>query len=321
VYRQILFVVEGVMNPRNTYRSIFAILVALGLLLGCSRGRSDAQVEGEVQGKINSDSNVPTKQITVGAKDGVVTLSGTVASEAERTAAGDDASQVEGVKTVTNDLEVAPAEASAPAHVSAPSRQRTRSGGSGVVRQSSASLVTIPEGTQLSVRLVDPIDSNKNKDGDVFHATLDSPLVAGGRVVVPKDADVEGEIQGLKSAGHFTGRSEIALMLTKLSFNGKSYDIQTDQYTKEGASRGKRTAETVGGGAAIGALIGGLTGGGKGAAIGAGIGAGAGTGVQAVTKGQQIQIPSETLLEFRLNAPLTVEPSATSRNTGRARVE
>ena len=116
-------------------------------------------------------------------------------------------------------------------------------------------------------------------------------------------------------------QSELALALTTLSFNGKTYEIETDQYKKEGASRGKRTAETVGGGAAVGALIGGLTGGGKGAAIGAGIGAGAGTGVQAVTKGQQIRLPSETVLEFRLNTPVTVEPSSSSRNAGRARVE
>jgi hypothetical protein len=121
---------------------------------------------------------------------------------------------------------------------------------------------------------------------------LESPILAEGRVIVPKDADVDGEILALNSAGHFTGRSEPALALTTLSFNGKTYEIETDRYKtdrykKEGASRGKRTAETVGGGAAVGALIGGLTGGGKGAAIGAGIGAGAGTGVQAVTKGQQ----------------------------------
>ena len=309
------------MNLRNTCRSMFAILFAIGLLLGCSRSRSDAQIASEIQSKINSDSNIPTKQVTVGASNGVVTLSGAVATEYERTAAENDASQVEGVKTVRNDLQVASTVVSAPAHVSAPSRQRTRSGSSAVIRPSAAVLVTIPAGTPFSVRLVDSIDSNKNKDGDTFHATLDSPIVAGGRVVVPQDADVDGEIRGLKSAGHFTGRSEIALVLTKLSFNGKSYGIETNEYKKEGASRGKRTAETIGGGAAIGALIGGLTGGGKGAAIGAGVGAGAGTGVQAVTKGQQIQIPSETVLEFQLNAPLTVEPSATSRNAGRARVE
>jgi hypothetical protein len=309
------------MNLRNMYRSMFAILFAVGLLLGCSRSRSDARIASEIQSKVNSDSNISIKDIGVETSNGIVTLSGTVASEFERTAAGNDASQVESVKTVINNLQVASAVVSAPAHASAPSRQRARSGSSAVIRPSAVSFVTIPEGTPLSVRLVDSIDSNKNKDGDIFHATLDSPIVAGGRVIVPKDADVEGEVQGLKSAGHFTGRSEIALMLTKLSFNGKSYAIETNEYKKEGASRGKRTAETVGGGAAIGALIGGLTGGGKGAAIGAGIGAGAGTGVQAVTKGQQIQIPSETMLEFQLNSPLTIEPSATSRNAGRPRVE
>lgn len=309
------------MNSKGIYRSLFVILVALGLLLGCSRTRSDAAIASEIQGKIDADPNLPTKQVTVGASNGLVTLSGTVSSDLERTAAANDASQVEGVKTVLNNLQVAPAAAGAPAHSSAPPRQRTRSASSAVVRPSAASVVTIPEGTPLSVRLVDSIDSNRSKDGDTFQATLDSPILAGGRVVVPKNTDVEGEVQQLKSAGHFTGRSEIALVLTKLSFNGKSYEMQTDEYTKEGASRGKRTAETVGGGAAIGALIGGLTGGGKGAAIGAGIGAGAGTGVQAVTKGQQIHLPSETVLEFRLNAPLTVEPAATSRNAGRARVE
>ena len=316
------------MKSRKMYRSMFAILFVFGLLLGCSRSRGDTEITSEIQSKINSDTNIPTKQLTVGTSHGVVTLSGTVSNDFERTAAANDASQVEGVKTVLNNLQVAPVVASAPAHLSAPARQRTRFSSAALgrptaasVRPSAVSLVTLPEGTPLSVRLVDSIDSNKNKDGDTFHATLDSPILAGGRVAVPKDADVEGQIQDLKSAGHFTGRSEIALVLTRVSFNGKEYEIETDKYTKEGASRGKRTAETIGGGAAVGALIGGLTGGGKGAAIGAGIGAGAGTGVQAVTKGQQIHLPSETLLEFRLNAPLTVEPSATSRNAGRARVE
>jgi hypothetical protein len=82
---------------------------------------------------------------------------------------------------------------------------------------------------------------------------IDLGTLDGGPIRLTKDADVEGEIRGLKSAGHFTGRSELALVLTKLSFNGRSYDIETTEYKKEGASRGKRTAETIGGGAAIGA--------------------------------------------------------------------
>src|SRR5262249_31862486 len=279
----------------------------------------------EVQDKINADPNISTKQISAGDTNGVVTLSGSVNSDLERIAAANDASQGEGVKTVVNNLQVAAASAAAstpaPHSSSTPSplpRQRTRSAHPEFVN---TTVVTIPAGTSLSVRLIDSIDSDQNKTGDKFRASLESSILADGRVIVPKDADVDGEIVSLDSAGHFTGRSEISLALTRLSFNGKTYDIETDQYKKEGASRGKRTAETVGGGAAVGALIGGLTNGGKGAAIGAGIGAGAGTGVQAVTKGQQVRLPSETILEFRLNASVTVEPSASSRNSGRTRVE
>ena len=102
--------------------------------------------------------------------------------------------------------------------------------------------------------------------------------------------------------------------LTKLIVNGRSYKLQTEEYVRQGSSRGKRTAETVGGGAAVGAIIGAVAGGGKGAAIGAATGAGAGTAVQAVTKGQQIRVPSEAVLEFQLRTPVKVSPTVTNRN-------
>jgi len=312
---------------------LVSVLLGIGLFVGCSHKPTDAEIANEVQNKINADANIPTKQITVGNSNGVVTLSGSVNSDMERAAAANDASQVADVKTVVNNLRVTPAAndpmqsspaASTPMQsstVSSPVRRQPAKSSRPEVVRTKATVVTIPEGTSFSVRLIDSIDSEKNKTGDRFRASLESPIVAQGRVIVPKDADVDGQILDLKSAGHFAGRSEIALALTGLSFSGKSYEIETDQYKKEGASRGTRTAETVGGGAAVGALIGGLTGGGKGAAIGAGIGAGAGTGVQAVTRGQQVRLPSESVLEFRLSAPVTVEPSASSRDAGRARVE
>jgi hypothetical protein len=118
----------------------------------------------------------------------------------------------------------------------------------------------------------------------------------------------------VKSAGKFAGRSELTLSLTSLAFNGKSYQINTDNWTRQGASRGKNTAAKVGGGAALGAIIGGIAGGGKGAAIGAGVGAGVGTGAQAVTKGQQIVLKPETALNFTLEAPVKVTPSSSNRN-------
>ena len=75
--------------------------------------------------------------------------------------------------------------------------------------------------------------------------------------------------------------------------------------------RGKNTAAKTGGGAALGAIIGALAGGGKGAAIGAVTGGGVGAGVNGVTRGQQVQIPSETLVSFHLQSPISVTTSKT----------
>ena len=166
--------------------------------------------------------------------------------------------------------------------------------------------VTIDQGTQLSVRLVDSIDSEKNQPGQTFHATLNNPLTADGEEVVPAGSDVVGHIAELKSAGKFAGQSIVVLQLDSITSGSRTYNIQTDQYKKQGSSRGKNTAEKVGGGAALGAIIGAIAGGGKGAAIGAAAGGGIGGGVQAATKSQQIKLPSETVLNFTLQAPVTV---------------
>jgi hypothetical protein len=180
--------------------------------------------------------------------------------------------------------------------------------------------VTIPSGTTLAVRLVDSINTETSQPGQTFHATLDSPLAYEGDVVIPAGYDVEGHIVDVKSAGKFAGKSVLALQLDRISVGGKSYNLQTDQYKREGSSRGTNTAEKVGAGAGIGAIIGAIAGGGKGAAIGAAAGGGLGGGVQAATKGQQIKLPSETLLNFTLQAPLTVIP-AKGPNEGRQKMD
>ena len=165
----------------------------------------------------------------------------------------------------------------------------------------------IDEGTQITVRLIDPIDSEKNQTGDTFHATLNVPLSSDGEEAVPAGVELTGHLVEVKSAGKFAGQSAVALQLDSLATGGKKYSLQTSQYRKEGSSRGKNTAEKVGGGAVIGTIIGALAGGGKGAAIGAAAGAGVGGGVQAASKSQQIRLPSETVLNFTLQSPITVE--------------
>ena len=166
--------------------------------------------------------------------------------------------------------------------------------------------VTIAQGTQLSVRLSEPLDTKANQPGQNFHATLNTAITADGEEVVPAGSELIGHIVDLKSSGKFTGQSALVLQLDSITSGGKTYSIQTDQYKKEGSGRGKNTAEKVGGGAVLGGIIGALAGGGKGAAIGATVGAGAGGGVQAASKAPQITIPAETILAFTLQAPVTV---------------
>lgn len=166
--------------------------------------------------------------------------------------------------------------------------------------------VEIAAGTTLTIRMIDGVDSSVNQPGEIFRASLENPIVSGDRVVVPKGADVYTRLVSSSSAGKFSGKSELHLELVKLDFQGKSYSLVSSTYSLSGDSRGKNTAEKVGGGAVLGAIIGALAGGGKGAAIGAGVG-GAGGGVyQAATHGKQVRIPSETKLDFQLDQPVTV---------------
>ncbi len=176
-----------------------------------------------------------------------------------------------------------------------------------------SSRVTIPAGTNLLVRMIDSVDSSKNRVGDKFRASLETDLVVDDVVVARKGAEVVGRLAEAKEAGHISGSSELKLELTDLVINQRNYPIVTGDYQLKGKGRGSDTAKKVGGGAVAGAIIGAIAGGGKGAAIGAGVGAGAGTAVQVFTRGQQVKVPSETLLEFRLEQPASVERAHSTR--------
>jgi hypothetical protein len=164
---------------------------------------------------------------------------------------------------------------------------------------------------------VDTIDSETATAGQTFHATLDSPLSVDGDVVIPSGYDVEGHVVDVKSAGKFAGQSLLKLQLDRIAVGTKYYNLQTDEYSRTGSSRGKNTAAKVGAGAAIGAIIGGIAGGGKGAGIGAAAGGGLGGGVQAATKGQQIKLASETVLNFTLQASVNVLPTTKAAREGK----
>jgi BON domain len=166
--------------------------------------------------------------------------------------------------------------------------------------------VIVPEGTIITVRTIESIDSSVNTAGQSFRASLDAPIVVGDRVVIPKGLNVNLKLIDASSAGKFKGRSELTVSLDSFTYQGTTYQIASSDVQEKGSSRGKRSAEVIGGGAVLGAIIGGLAGGGKGAAIGAGVGAGSGTAVQALTHGQKVKIASETRLDFTLHGPLNV---------------
>jgi hypothetical protein len=341
-------------TPRSFSRFFLAAVLLVGV--GCSKKPNDAQVSTDVENKFSQDSGLSDKQLKVQASNGVVTLAGTVANDAQRDAAARQAASIPGVREVVNNLEVGSSTATAapappaesPANRAphqpkgAPGRksrhtretrdQRSASNNPPMTADNSNSApqppagdpppapdtrsappppppphkVTVEPGVQLAIRLVDAIDTEKNKLGDTFHATLNSPLSVDGEEVAPAGADVTGHIVDLKSAGKFAGQSVLVLQLDSFAVGSRTYNIQTDQYKKQGSSRGKNTAEKVGGGAIIGGIIGAIAGGGKGAAIGAAAGGGVGGGVQAASKSQQIKLPSETILNFTLQAPVTV---------------
>lgn len=165
---------------------------------------------------------------------------------------------------------------------------------------------TIPTGSKVSIRMIDSINSETNKLGDTFVAVLDEAIYRGGVEVIPRGADVRGRIANINEAGRVAGAAQLGLELTQIVVNGIPYSVTTSEYNEVGEARGGQTAKRAVGAGAVGAVIGAIAGGKKGAAVGAGVGAGGATAVQVLTKGEKLNIPSETKLEFTLRAPLVI---------------
>jgi hypothetical protein len=353
-------------------------MLALLVLAGCNQkpAPTDAQIASDVQSRIYGDAAVQSRDITVQANNGIVTLNGNVTNDAERGVAANDAATIAGVKTVVNNLQVQQAQAAppppppvvaeqpkpaaAPVERKAEPRRSASSSRSDTGRHARHSAnnnsdsdqpvlartapqdanpvmqqpttmaaptppppppqkVTIPAGTQLTIRLNEPLDSERNQVGDQFHGSLGAPIVVDDQTVIPLGADVTGRVAAVQSAGRFAGSSLLTLELTSLSVNGKTYNVQSNQWSRQGKGEGKNTAIKAGGGAALGAVIGGLAAGGRGAAIGAAAGGATGTGVAATKKGEQIKLGPEATLNFQLVNPLTVMPQSTNdRDAGRS---
>jgi len=161
--------------------------------------------------------------------------------------------------------------------------------------------VTLNAGMLIPVRLVDSLSLERSHAGDLFAATLDSELDAGGFVIAERGARVEGKVVTADAAA-----KTLSIELTRVQTSDRQdVAIQTDRFEKHNEPDRSQDVTKVGAGAVIGAVIGGIAGGGKGAAIGAGVGGGAGAGGVMLSR-KPVTLPSETRITFRLRAPVTI---------------
>ncbi|MGH9583532.1 MAG: BON domain-containing protein [Bryobacteraceae bacterium] len=298
-------------------RTVPAIVCSAWLVAaGCGGAHSDQTLTTQIQAKLYGDPATKGSNVAVAVHNGVATLSGNVTDPGVALEAMKIANGMVGVKSVQDKLTVngvaaanrrpdAPA-ADAAQTQAPPPTQETQPAPPAQRSAPQPAEISIPAGQHIEVRLIDSIDSTRDKPGQTFRATLYAPLVAGGRVVIRAGSPATVVLANAEKAGRIKGRSGLELRVSRIECQGKWYRVDSSFYQAESKSRGKQTAVRTGIGAAAGAVIGALAGGGKGAAIGSAVGGGGGFGVNLLTHGPQVKIPSETVLMFRLKAPLRV---------------
>jgi len=355
-------------NSSNNFKNLLATprasfaLAALALTLsfaGCKSSAppiaDDATLTTTIQGKLASDGALSGEPILASVEKGVVTLNGTVSSEAARSLAASDASQAPGIRTVVNNLTLKSAAAApvttavAPAPVALappPSLKEKVLKPSPAPRAAKAPqpsyqpapidrtpppppiqaqqqapppppvpaaptfrTVTVAAGSTLPIRITQTLDSATTQQGETFTGAVATDVIVDGLVALPQGTPVTGRVSAVQEAAHYKGSSLLTIELTTINARAGRLNVTTEPFSKEGAGRGKNTAAKVGGGAAVGAILGGILGGGKGAAIGAAAGGGVGAGANTITRGQQVQIPTETLVRFRLESPIAIRVS------------
>lgn len=305
--------------------------------------RTDADIQTDVEAALGASTQLQGQHITAATIMGDVTLSGTVESDSAKQLAQQVAASVSGVRSVANNLTVsttpvqqaAPADQqaddqappppppydqgvanpdeaenqpnTAPAQQNYPSEQQPYSEPQPAYQQPSGP-VTLPAGTLLNVRTSEPLDARKTQAGTYFQATVANDVYKGNVLAIPRGAVVTGQVTGVRKTGDLAGKSGLQLQITSLNLGGQTYALATSPWTSEGPGKAGYSAANTAGGAAFGALLGAVFGGGPGAAFGAVAGGATGLAASAATKGPQVVIPPEALLNFHLTAPVTVTP-------------
>jgi hypothetical protein len=349
---------------------VACLSVVLLTLAACkSAPVDDGTLSRNVQSSLSDDSALSGLGIQGSVQQGVATLSGNAQNDAQRSLAARDASAVQGIRQVVNNISLAPvAPASAavftppPPPVPAPMQnttsqispvearrqrelqRRQKAEGEQALKREQRNNnqpapieraetkpspadnlpprplpvlpqpvfrdLTVPAGYAIAVRVTQTLDSADAQQGQTFSGIVANDVMADGVIALAAGTRVSGQVDNVQDAGHFKGSSMLTVSLTSVTTRGERVSIATDPYTVQGKGRGKNTLEKTGGGAAVGAILGGIFGGGKGAAIGAAAGGGIGAGSNAITRGEQVQILSESIVRFRLSRPVLLHVRA-----------
>jgi hypothetical protein len=312
---------------------VLLLLLLFGVTGNCGRKSSDKKITKDIQQQVAADPETKHSQVQVTVQSGRVTLAGEVDTPLAQQEVEDIARKEPGVKAVDDETTVepvplpsAPLAAQPPAAAPAPpqpalSPAQPRASES-LPSQPPATLaadtdqpdppkapaIVAPAGTTLLIRTGTSLSSGTSQTGQMFVGSLARPVRIRGTTVFPSGSRVTGTVVDAQKRGKIKGAAVLNLTLTSITAHGRTYSIRTGVLENTAKGKGKRTAATTGGGAAGGGLIGGIAGGGKGFGIGALVGAGAGLVGGAVSGNQQIELPSESALSFRLASPVTISP-------------
>ncbi|MCU1222051.1 MAG: hypothetical protein JWQ42_144 [Edaphobacter sp.] len=296
------------MKTPHGMKPVAAMVMAIALFVGC-QSKQDAAIE---QAKKQAAATGQAQQVVTVDKSGNTTTT-TVqppapgqTAQAVTTSVMPATSSQPGPAAMSNGVPAGqPAIAGGQQAVAANQPPAPVAGGNPVIQPAD---VKIPAGTTLAIRINQHISVKTSRAGDRFDGELVEPVIGDNdRVVVPKGTPVGGVIDASHKRGHFKGASILQLRLTSLTLNGTRYPLATGDLTRTKKGKGKRTAAFIGGGTGLGMLIGGVATGGVGLLVGGLAGAGAGTAVGGLTGNRDIDIPSESIVRFKLANTLTLQ--------------
>ena len=178
----------------------------------------------------------------------------------------------------------------------------------GVAVRRATRQVTIPAGTVLHLRVNRGFGSDISRVEDAVPATLDRPIVIGGRTILRSGSLASGYVVQATRPGKVKGRGRVAVRFNRITPAGSDagYSMQTRSWAAVAPATKKKDALTIGVPAAGGAVVGGLIKGKKGAGVGALVGGGAGTAAVLTTRGKEVRVGRGSTLAVRLTAPLTI---------------